>query len=239
MLNAHSLVADSERFRDMPDGTRILDYLEERFRTFGATHFLATGMPLPGRPVEPLVLRMHWGELTDDRLHAGSIDPGDSLLRHALRSRRAFAWFDGGPAADHLGEESALIRMAGPLGKVKLVGVPLCAFLPYQACVIGAGESLTLDTKAMLSIGHFCTEAFRQLFAGGVLTRERPGDLSARERRVVELSASGMTAGEIADILTISQRTVHAHLQNASEKLRASNKTHTVVEALRYGQISV
>ena len=28
-------------------------------------------------------------------------------------------------------------------------------------------------------------------------------------------------------------------LQNASEKLRASNKTHTVVEALRYGQISM
>jgi DNA-binding CsgD family transcriptional regulator len=49
----------------------------------------------------------------------------------------------------------------------------------------------------------------------------------------------GKTASEIAEELKISQRTVHAHLQNASEKLRASNKTHTVVEALRYGQISV
>ncbi len=56
---------------------------------------------------------------------------------------------------------------------------------------------------------------------------------------MVELSASGKTASEIAAILEISQRTVHAHLQNASDKLRARNKTHTVVEALRYGQISV
>jgi DNA-binding CsgD family transcriptional regulator len=40
-------------------------------------------------------------------------------------------------------------------------------------------------------------------------------------------------------VLKISKRTVHAHLQNASEKLRAHNKTHTVVEALRYGQITV
>jgi DNA-binding CsgD family transcriptional regulator len=56
---------------------------------------------------------------------------------------------------------------------------------------------------------------------------------------VVELSAVGKTANEIASVLKISQRTVHAHLQNASEKLRASNKTHTVVEALRYGQISM
>jgi DNA-binding CsgD family transcriptional regulator len=77
------------------------------------------------------------------------------------------------------------------------------------------------------------------MFALGFIRAERPGDLSARERRVVQLSASGKTANEIADILEISQRTVHAHLQNASEKLAAHNKTHTVVEALRYGQISV
>ena len=64
-----------------------------------------------------------------------------------------------------------------------------------------------------------------------------PGDLSARERRVLELTALGKTASDIAGLLDISQRTVHAHLQNASAKLNASNKTHTVVEALRYGQI--
>jgi DNA-binding CsgD family transcriptional regulator len=91
----------------------------------------------------------------------------------------------------------------------------------------------------MLALEHFCGQAFARLFALNFLRRERPGDLSARERRVVELSAFGRTAAEIAALLKISQRTVHAHLQNASEKLRASNKTHTVVEALRYGQIEV
>jgi DNA-binding CsgD family transcriptional regulator len=91
----------------------------------------------------------------------------------------------------------------------------------------------------MLALDYFCTEAFARLFDLNFVRRERPGDLSARERRVVELSAVGKTASEIATLLKISQRTVHAHLQNASEKLRASNKTHTVVEALRYGQIEV
>jgi LuxR family quorum sensing-dependent transcriptional regulator len=71
------------------------------------------------------------------------------------------------------------------------------------------------------------------------LLPERPGDLSGRERRVVALSAQGKTAGDIAKILGISQRTVHAHLQNASDKLHARNKTQTVIEALRYGQISL
>ena len=86
---------------------------------------------------------------------------------------------------------------------------------------------------------RLCVAAFERLFALNYLRPERPGELSGRERKVVELSATGMTASEIAQILAISQRTVHAHLQNASDKLRALNKTHTVVEALRYGQISI
>jgi DNA-binding CsgD family transcriptional regulator len=105
--------------------------------------------------------------------------------------------------------------------------------------VIAAGAGLTMHIRDSLMIDHVSAEAFRRLISLGNVRVERPGDLSARERKVVELSASGKTAGEIAAELNISQRTVHAHLQNASEKLRASNKTQTVVEALRYGQIVV
>jgi LuxR family quorum sensing-dependent transcriptional regulator len=230
---ANGLIADSESFRGMADGTHILSFIEDRFRSFGATHFLATGLPMPGRPIEPLILRLNWGE---GRGEKPQIDPGDPILQHALRAHRSFFWFENREQGT---AESPLCAMVGPPGEVRVIGVPVCAFLPYQACIVAAGKGLTLDLRAALAIDHFCTEGFRRLFALGYLNRDRPGDLSARERRVVELSAFGKTANEIASVLQISQRTVHAHLQNASEKLRASNKTHTVVEALIYGQISV
>jgi LuxR family transcriptional regulator, quorum-sensing system regulator BjaR1 len=230
---ANSLIADSESFRGMADGTQILSFVEDRFRSFGATHFLATGLPMPGRSIEPLILRLNWGE---GRGEKPQIDPADPLLQQLLRAHRSFFWFEN---RDRGAAESPLCAMVGPPGEIRVIGVPVCAFLPYQACVVAAGTNLTLDLRAALAIDHFCTEAFRRLFALGYLNRDRPGDLSARERRVVELSAFGNTANEIASVLQISQRTVHAHLQNASEKLRASNKTHTVVEALIYGQISV
>lgn len=233
MPNANSLIADSESVRAMADGTQVLSFLEERFRSFGATHFLVTGLPLPGRPIGPLILRLSWGDTRGERPH---IDPGDPLLQLALRAHRAFFWFENG---EESAQQSVLCSLAGPPGKIRVVGVPICAFLPYQACVIAAGTDLTLELRSALAIDHLCTEAFRRLFGLGYLHRDRPGDLSARERKVVELSAFGKTANEIASLLQISQRTVHAHLQNASEKLRAHNKTHTVVEALIYGQISV
>jgi DNA-binding CsgD family transcriptional regulator len=231
MPTANGLVADSESFRDMGNGAQVIDFIEERFRRFGATRFLATGQPLPGRPIEPLILRMTWGDARGERAH---LQPTDPLLQLALRSRRAFFGISTGDPAL---AESALALAAGR--DQKIAGVPICAFLPYQATVIAAGIDLTFDLRSALALDHFVIEGFRRLFELGELNRDRPGDLSARERRVVELSALGKTANEIATVLQISQRTVHAHLQNASEKLRASNKTHTVVEALLYGQIKV
>ena len=236
MQVANSLVADAERLRDMMTGAQVLDYLEDRLRSLGATRFLATGIPLPGRPIGPLILRASWGDYRGDKPSSLTIPQTDPVLQTALRARRPFDWPTPEEGASL---DSSLVALAGSPADVKLIAVPVKAFGPYQGCVIGGGASFALSGWSMLALDHFCSQAFARLFALNFLRRERPGDLSARERRVVELSALGRTAAEIAALLKISQRTVHAHLQNASEKLRASNKTHTVVEALRYGQIEI
>jgi LuxR family transcriptional regulator, quorum-sensing system regulator BjaR1 len=235
MASGAGLIALSESFRDISNGVQVLESLENSFRVLGATHFLATGRPLPNRPIEPLILRMNWGDLRHDRTGGQGLRPDDALLRLGLGPNRPF--FRSGTAGSEDSEESLLQSELG--ADAGILGIPICAFLPYQAVVIAGGAGFAIDVAGILAMDTVSIEAFRQLFAIGYLRPERPGDLSARERRVVELSAVGKTASQIATILEISQRTVHAHLQNASEKLRARNKTHTVVQALRYGQISV
>ena len=234
-MTSEYLIAQSESFCGLATSTLVLDSLQAAFRTFGATRFLMSGMPLPGRPIDPLILRLDWGDLQGDRRTA--ITASDPVLQHVFAARRAFLWVEGRDKP--LGEESALLAHLGGAGGRMLVLVPICAFLPYQGVVVGGGTDLDLSTAAILAVDQMCVAAFRRLFKLNHLRPERPGELSGRERTVVELSATGKTAGEIAEILAISQRTVHAHLQNASDKLRALNKTHTVVEALRYGQISM
>ena len=234
MLMTTSVTADGDRLRAAGTGTQVLDALEDMFRSIGATHFLATGIPLPGRPMAPLILRASWGEYHDDNAIALNVPHSDAVLQKALRARGPFEW----PAhSDGLRRDSTLLALTGTPGEVSLIGVPVSAFWPYQACVLGAGSDMSFELGTMLAFDHFCSEAFARLFALHYMRRERPGELSARERSVVELSAQGKTASDIASVLKISQRTVHAHLQNASEKLRASNKTQTVVEAMIYGQI--
>lgn len=232
MTIAAGMIALGESFRDMATGAHVLDALDRQFAAFGATHFLATGLPLPGRPIDQLIVRMNWGDRVGSQLNTD-----DPVLHRAIGAHRPFEWVDA--RLDGSNRESPLLSGLESGPATRIIAVPICSFLPYQAVVIACGAHLVIDECSLTVVDSVCVEAFRRLFALGVIRRERPGDLSLRERRVVELSASGKTAGEIAGILEISQRTVHAHLQNASEKLRARNKTHTVVEALRHGQISV
>jgi PAS domain S-box-containing protein len=66
-----------------------------------------------------------------------------------------------------------------------------------------------------------------------------PGTLSAREREVLTLLATGATASEIARRLFLSRATVATHVRNAIVKLGAHTRVEAVVIALRSGQIEV
>jgi DNA-binding NarL/FixJ family response regulator len=59
--------------------------------------------------------------------------------------------------------------------------------------------------------------------------------LTAREREVLHLSASGLTSAQIAERLSISPRTVETHRANLMRKLSVENQTELVRYAIKRG----
>lgn len=59
--------------------------------------------------------------------------------------------------------------------------------------------------------------------------------LSSREKDVLRWTADGKTAGEIASIINITERTVNFHIANAMGKLNCINKTAATVKAALLG----
>jgi DNA-binding CsgD family transcriptional regulator len=59
--------------------------------------------------------------------------------------------------------------------------------------------------------------------------------LTARERDVLHWVAAGKTDRDIADILGISRRTVHKHLEHVYAKLGVETRTAAVMRALGLG----
>jgi DNA-binding CsgD family transcriptional regulator len=61
--------------------------------------------------------------------------------------------------------------------------------------------------------------------------------LTDREVQVLELIASGLTAKEVARRCSISPRTVHHHIGNIRNKLRARNNAHIIAKATMLGAL--
>lgn len=61
--------------------------------------------------------------------------------------------------------------------------------------------------------------------------------LTEREKEVLRLVAEGRTSQEIADLLTLSKKTVMAHRANIMSKLGMHNRTELIKYAIQLGLI--
>jgi two-component system, NarL family, response regulator LiaR len=64
-------------------------------------------------------------------------------------------------------------------------------------------------------------------------------DLYPREVEVLKLTGKGMRNKEIAKELSISERTVQAHLSNIFNKLEVDSRTEAVLQALKEGWLDI
>ncbi|MGD8997934.1 MAG: response regulator transcription factor, partial [Anaerolineae bacterium] len=92
---------------------------------------------------------------------------------------------------------------------------------------VQAGESMLHPAIARKVINRFS----RHIATG---REEAPlEELTEREIEVLQLAGKGITNREIADRLSISHRTVQAHLSHIFSKLGVGSRTEAVVFALR------
>ncbi|SNS78809.1 LuxR family transcriptional regulator/LuxR family transcriptional regulator, quorum-sensing system regulator SolR [Noviherbaspirillum humi] len=70
------------------------------------------------------------------------------------------------------------------------------------------------------------------------LAPETQVSITPREREVLRWTAEGKTASEIAQIISVSERTVNFHVNNVVLKLGASNKTQAAVKAAALGMLA-
>ncbi|MBI4301952.1 MAG: response regulator transcription factor [Chloroflexi bacterium] len=94
------------------------------------------------------------------------------------------------------------------------------------------GEAAISRTMARKLLDEFARIA--KTYQPPILIR---GDLTPREREVLQLVSNGATDKEIAAQLFISERTVKNHLHNILEKLQLHNRVQAATYALREGII--
>lgn len=188
-----------------------------------------------------------------------SLVTDDSLLRAGLSSLLAqvgsiqvvegdqaeVALWDAGVDA-----EKALARLA----ELRTLPIPAVAVVSDQAQVApalaaGARGVLLRDQvgpgihAALAAVRTGLTVMDAQLAESLVPVQVKPtpgkgrGELTERERQVVQLLSEGLSNKLIADRLGISDHTAKFHVNGVMMKLGASTRTEAVVEAMRRGLI--
>ncbi|NWJ26829.1 LuxR family transcriptional regulator [Rhizobium sp. RM] len=95
------------------------------------------------------------------------------------------------------------------------------------------GDRTHLPQAALNELGMICLHAFEiydRLCRTGI---KSPSPLTKRELDVVRWTAQGKTSVEIAEILSISEHTVNAYMNNAMRKLDCVNRTQLVAKTIR------
>ncbi|MFS2006992.1 autoinducer binding domain-containing protein [Duganella sp. CT11-25] len=162
----------------------------------------------------------------------------DPTVRHAMRSTLPVVWSDRlfEPARAMWEEARAHGLSVGwaQASRDASGGVGLLT-LSRSAEPLNEAE-LSKHRAKMAWLTHYAHAAMAKLLAPK-LSPETSVAVTAREKEVLRWTAEGKTAYEIAQILSISERTICFHINNIVFKLGASNKIHAAVKAATLGML--
>jgi pimeloyl-ACP methyl ester carboxylesterase len=115
------------------------------------------------------------------------------------------------------------------LGRALAAGIPGATLVPLD------GSAHFPWAGDWSSVARALRSALAPEAAAGVAAEPLPVPLSAREREVLALMASGLSDQEMAEQLVLSQHTVHRHVANIRHKLGRGTRAAAVAEAARLG----
>jgi RNA polymerase sigma factor (sigma-70 family) len=95
-------------------------------------------------------------------------------------------------------------------------------------------ETRVIETarEALSDLEEFLAEA-----SGRRFQRQLTQNLTERERIVLVLLADGLTTGEVAERLSVSEHTVRSRIKAALAKLGARNREQAIAIAIREGAL--
>lgn len=170
----------------------------------------------------------------------GESTPGQDAAA-ALRARRPHVLVAHGPLPADRARD--LTRAAGDGVRLLTMGEPAPGpagpahgHLPATATAGQLASAVVLAAAGYTLVHETAQPPHRTAAApASQVSHVSPDQLTERECEVLELLARGLSNGEIAAQLSLSEHTVKTHVQNLLHKLRLRNRVHAAIYAFETG----
>jgi LuxR family transcriptional regulator, quorum-sensing system regulator BjaR1 len=199
---------------------------------FGFTALGINGLPAPRQAADPLVLVESTPKGFREFYIHERLYPIDHICTQARIARRPFRFSEAFYEAKESRRHRRFLQALQSYGMDKGMIVPVGGQPQFPACVWLAGENPDLNDEVKRTFQLIALFAAAKAYALPQPSRQGELSLSPREREVLTWTARGKSAWEIGEILGIAKRTVDAHVQTATLKLGAANKTQAAVFAV-------
>ena len=234
-MSSFNLIA-TDSLEDCVDLDSMFSRIVLCTRTLGFD-YAAFGMQMPLPLNSPkVVTRNNYGQSWWDTYLKNNYFLVDPVVRHVLVSDTAVLWSDAFFSSAPAFWESAKLH-GMRYGWTK--GTRSESGMISQLSLVRSERQLSEEELAAKEpyMKHLAEIAHRKMAAILVAEQfpESSAELTLKEFEVIRWCADGKTNVEIALISNVSVSTVNFHMNNILKKLGASNKTHAVMKASRFG----
>lgn len=212
------------------------DEVWDKFTRFSAGLGLRFGafveLPGPGERLQDTALRLSCPPEWRKRYFEREYFRNDPAALHLLRSTDPFTWCEALACPDYTTAQRRVMQEASEFGMPAGFVVPLVGLSDRPAIIeiAGANGDLSTREKAELQFAAVCTHSRFKTFRKS--RKHALPALSNREREVLQWAAVGKSDWEIGEILSISEKTANAHIENVKRKYGVTSRVYAVVKGI-------
>jgi len=232
-----------EKLQRLENYEEMQNLIVEELKWYGLTHVSCFSIPGPGEGAEGKVLLNTRPEGYIENYVAKQYIDHDPVMVELRRSLSPFSWGDIKEKRRLTKSERRIMDEAREFNSDDGFVIPVVTRAGQAALFSPCGHDPNLSQRARSAleiVGTYAFCALQKARAEEMRAHKKHGvSLTAREREIMRWVAAGKTDDEIGEILKISHETVTTHVENAKVKLNATRRTYAVVQALRFGEITL
>jgi LuxR family quorum sensing-dependent transcriptional regulator len=231
-----------ERLQKLKDYDEICREIQNELAWFGLTCVTAWSMPGPGRPHDEGMIFNTRPQEFIERYKENNYLARDPIVAELRHSVIPFTWKEVMERRKLSRTEQNIMDEARDFGMNEGLIVPIVTLSGSVSVFSPCGDEPNLSQRARSAleiIGIYSQQALKRALIRNQRDEAAHTPLTPREREIMQWVAVGKSDDEIAGILNIGAATVTSHVENAKRKLDAFRRTYAVVQAIRFGEISL
>jgi LuxR family quorum sensing-dependent transcriptional regulator len=231
-----------ERLQKLSDYSEICQAIKTELEWFGLTCVTVWSMPGPGKPADEGMLLNNRPQDYIEHYKEQNYLARDPMITELRKTLHPYSWNDVRGRRKLSKPETRIVDEGRDFGVNNGIIVPIVTLSGSLSVFSPCGPDPDLSQRARSAleiIGIYSQQALKRALIHKQREEAVHTPLTPREREIMQWVAVGKSDDEIATLLSISPMTVTTHVESAKRKLDAFRRTYAVVQAIRFGEISI